>query len=126
MAGDRSTVCSEIYRGDGGRTMSLLNHLVSPEHQRLGDRQAERLGSLEVNDQLEFRRLLHGQVSGLGTLENLVHVGSGASEQVGVDRAVGHQAASLRILSQRVHRWQAALRRKVYQPYSVSKEQNIP
>lgn len=71
--------------------MSLLNHLVSPEHQQLGDRQAKRLGSLEVNDQLEFRRLLHGQLSGLGTPKDLVHEGRGPSNKVREAGSVGHQ-----------------------------------
>src|SRR6266581_4804367 len=51
--------------------------LIRPREQRLRDRQPERLCGLEVDDQLEFPGLLDGQVSGLGTLENLVDVGDG-------------------------------------------------
>jgi hypothetical protein len=39
---------------------SLLDHLIGAQQQRLWDRQAEGLGGLEVDDQLELRRLLHG------------------------------------------------------------------
>ena len=37
---------------------ALLDHLIRPLQQRLGDRQAEGLGGLEVDDQLELRGLL--------------------------------------------------------------------
>jgi len=37
------------------------------------------LAVLRFDDQLELRRLLDGQVGGLGAFENLVHVAGGAS-----------------------------------------------
>ena len=37
----------------------LLDDLVGPEQERLRDRQAERLGRLEVDDQLELGGLFH-------------------------------------------------------------------
>jgi hypothetical protein len=40
----------------------------------VGDCEAKGLGGLEVDDQLELHGLLHGQVSGLGPLGDLVHV----------------------------------------------------
>src|SRR6266699_588690 len=39
----------------------------------------ERLGGLEVDEQLELRRLLDGEIGGLGALEDLVHVGRSAT-----------------------------------------------
>src|SRR6266851_1189428 len=54
---------------------SLLDHLIRPQQERLGDREAEGLGGLEVDDQLERRRLLDRQVARLRTLEDLVDVG---------------------------------------------------
>jgi hypothetical protein len=44
----------------------LLDHLVCPVQHRLRNRQADLLGRLEVYHQLELRRLLHGDISGLG------------------------------------------------------------
>src|SRR5262249_52628836 len=41
---------------------SLSDHLVRLEEERRGNREAERFGGLEVDDQLELRGLLHGQV----------------------------------------------------------------
>src|SRR2546425_3580029 len=59
---------------------SSLDDLVGPDQQRLGNRQAECPGGLEVDDQLKPGGLLHGEVGGLGALENLVDIGSGAAE----------------------------------------------
>ena len=40
------------------------------EQERRGDRDPERLGGLQVDDQLELRGLLHGQVRGFGALQD--------------------------------------------------------
>jgi hypothetical protein len=48
-----------------------LNHFVAAHEERLRDREPERLRGLEVDDQLELGRLLHGQVGGSGALEVL-------------------------------------------------------
>src|SRR6266478_7186537 len=55
---------------------SWIDHLIRPLQERRREREAEGLGGLEVDDQLELRRPLDGQVAGLRTLANLVHVGS--------------------------------------------------
>jgi hypothetical protein len=47
-----------------------MDDLVRPQQQRLRDHQAERRPL--VNDQLEVRGLLHGQVAGLGALQDLI------------------------------------------------------
>src|SRR5215469_10553492 len=51
-----------------------LDHFIRPRQQRRRDRQAKRLGGLEVDDQLEGRRLLDRQIGGLGALEDLSRV----------------------------------------------------
>ena len=51
----------------------LFDHVIRLEKQRRGNRDAKGLGRLEVDDQLELRGLLHGQVRGLGALQDLVH-----------------------------------------------------
>src|SRR5262245_63624730 len=53
----------------------LLDDVIRPQQQRLRDRQTERFSGLHVEDQLELRGLLDGQVGRLGALEDLVHVG---------------------------------------------------
>ena len=41
-------------QAQGGARMPLFDHFVGEAEDRLGDRQAERLGGLEIDDQLEF------------------------------------------------------------------------
>src|SRR5690349_19577675 len=52
----------------------LFDHLVGPLQERWRDREPERPGGPEVDDQLELRGLLDGQVGGPGALEDLVDV----------------------------------------------------
>jgi hypothetical protein len=50
--------------------VASFDHLICAGEDRLRDRQAERLGGLEIDDQLEPRRALNRQVGRLGTSEN--------------------------------------------------------
>src|SRR2546426_5935208 len=76
----------------------LFDHLVRPEQDRLRDREAERLGGLEVDHELELCRLLDRQVAGLGAFEDFVNVGGRTAVQRGNVRAIGHEPADLRVL----------------------------
>src|SRR5262249_28327262 len=55
----------------------LFNDLVGAQQQRLRNRQAQRLGGLEIDHQLELGGLLDWEISGLGAFEDLVHVTCG-------------------------------------------------
>src|SRR5258706_4015260 len=70
---------------------SLLDHLIRPQQQRRRDREAERLGGLQVDDQLELRGLLYGQIAGLGALEDFIDVACGAPVESGTVVAIGHE-----------------------------------
>src|SRR6266852_2669198 len=59
-----------------------LDDLVRPRQHRLRDCQAEGLGGLEIDGQLELRRLLDGKLCRLGTFEDLVDVSRRAPEQI--------------------------------------------
>src|SRR5262249_14389101 len=51
-----------------------LNHLVGSGQQRLGDGEAESLGSLEVDDELEPCRPSHRQIAGFLAAENAARI----------------------------------------------------
>ena len=57
----------------------LFDQLVGAQEEGLRDRQPERLGGLEIDDQLELRRLLDRKIGRLGTLQDSVDVGGGAA-----------------------------------------------
>src|SRR5262252_6226971 len=63
-----------------------FDHLVGTRDERRRQLEPKRLGGLEVDSQLEFDRLLHREVGGLGALQNLMHVAGRAPEQVGLAR----------------------------------------
>ena len=74
------------------------------------DREAECLGGLEIDHQLELRRLLDGQVTRLAALEYPVDVGCHAAVQSVLGAAVRHQAAVFHLLGPLIHRGQPVLR----------------
>jgi hypothetical protein len=60
-------------------TLDSLDHLIRPLEERRRDRQTEGVGSLEVDNEFELRRLFDGDVTGLGAFQDLIHVEGGAS-----------------------------------------------
>src|SRR5262249_53353991 len=76
-----------------GQTTSLFDHLVGAGEQRRGHLDAERLGSLEVDYELEARRLHDRQVARFLTFEDAPSIPSCFSTDFIAIRAVTHQAA---------------------------------
>src|SRR5688500_7770079 len=56
--------------------VTSLDHLIRPPQQRRRDREAERFGGLEVDSEVELRRLLNWQIGRLRALQDLVYVNS--------------------------------------------------
>src|SRR5262245_42171914 len=74
------TIAMNARRSISLRSCTLQSLLRSPDdlvgsnQERLRDCQAQRLGGLEVDHQLELRRLFDREVGGFGPFQNLVHV----------------------------------------------------
>src|SRR5262249_21949041 len=100
----------------------LLDYLVGAAEDRRRNREAERARGLEVDHQLELRWLLDGKITGLGALENLVHVGRGAPKQIRNVRSIGHKAPGIDTLPEWEHRRQPVLCRQVHEASSLIEE----
>ena len=61
----------------------LFDHLVGTKQERLGDRQPERLGGREIDDEIKFCRLLDRDIAGFRPAQNLVHQPGGARNRSG-------------------------------------------
>jgi hypothetical protein len=52
-------------------TATSLDHFIRPRHHRRRDRQPNLLRRLQIDDELELRRLLDRQIGGLGPFKIL-------------------------------------------------------
>src|SRR5262245_17460544 len=95
------------------RLCQSLDYLICETKKRGRNRETECFSGLEVDDKVEFGRLLDWNVGGLGALQNLVHMGGGAPVQIRTPRTIGHQAARLRELGCAVDCRQTALQCKL-------------
>src|SRR5262249_32247502 len=100
----------------------LFDHFVRSRQNIRWNRQADLFRCFEVDDELEFCRLLDWQVGGLGPLQNFVHICSGAAVQVGQAHAVGHKPTSFDPFRKVVYRRQSALYCEVKNPCSMRTE----
>src|SRR5262245_37962914 len=80
-----------------------LDHLVGEREQVTGDCDAERLGSLEVDHELEPDRLHDRQVGRIRALEHAPGVDSGLTKRFRPVGTVTHEAAGRRELAPFVH-----------------------
>ena len=57
------------------------------------NRQPERFGRLEVDDQLELRRIFDRQVAGIGTLQNFIDISCRSPKRIGQTWGIGDETA---------------------------------
>jgi len=62
------------YSDQCARRPTSFDHFIGAGEDRWRDRQPERLGGLQIDDQLELRRLLDRQIGRLGAVEDLSSV----------------------------------------------------
>src|SRR5216683_5328696 len=103
----------------------LLNQLIRPYQERLGDGQAEGLGGLEVDHQLELRRLLDGKVAGLCALEDLVDVGGGVAIHLETAHSIGHEAPGVHEVPRRIDCGKVVLRCQVNDTSEIALGQEV-
>jgi hypothetical protein len=60
----------------------------------LWNRETERLGGLQIDDQLVLRRRLHREIAPLLSLENAIDIARRTLIQIDSVGAIGHQATS--------------------------------
>src|SRR5690242_3368354 len=80
-------------RTSGTRDYISMNHFVGAQQHRARDRESERLGSSDVDDELEAARLLDGELARLRALEDAVDVAREPQIQRRVVHGVRHQSA---------------------------------
>src|SRR5262249_58785564 len=101
----------EIPTGLGHRARSF-DYLVGAAEQGWRHVEAEGLGRDQVDDQLEFGRLLDRKVCRLRAAQNLVDKVGGAAIEVQKVRSIRHQTACFEITALRINRRQARGERK--------------
>src|SRR5215472_11585752 len=97
----------------------LFDHLVGAREHRPGNGKTERLGALQVDDKLEFGRLLDRNVGRLRPAQNLVGELSGATVQVGQVWSIGHQESRFHEFSKPAYRRQSRSERQLADKYPV-------
>ena len=78
---------------------ALLDHLVGALREMRRHVEAERVGGLEVDHQLELDRGLDGKLARLRTLEDAIGIGRCAAKIVGRVISVGQQTATFNELN---------------------------
>jgi len=103
----------------------LANRLGRLEQEGGGHGEAERLDGLEVDDEVELRRLLDGQLRWSGPFQDAIHVGGGAAQALGHAWPIRHEAARVGKLPLREHRGQAVLGGQGHHPGAVIPQHGI-
>src|SRR4051812_49783184 len=103
----------------------LLDDLCRLLERRWLDRDAERLGGLQVDHAVKLCWLLNRQVSGLCALEDLVHIRRRPAPQLEDARREPKQPAGLSVLLERVRRREPIPLDKLEDLFEVERDQRV-
>src|SRR5262245_22913893 len=103
-----------VWHSDAARGPSTpsFDHLVGGEEQTGRHSEAERFGSLQIDNELELRRLRNRQVSRLRSAEDLTGIDAGLTKTISDIGAVAHQSADLGIGAAGISRGDSVSRRQ--------------
>src|SRR5437764_11667310 len=109
----------------GPQRSDLLDHFVGTAEQRQREREAERLGGLEIDEQLDLRGLLHRQVRRLLALEYPASLDAALTVPVRNAASIAQQATGGGELTQLVDRWQRVAQRQIGELIDLTVVENI-
>src|SRR5262249_42586038 len=99
-------MCPACRRCPGGlplmgprRGTPLFDYLVGAAEDCRGKREPERLGGLQIDDELNDRRPVNRQVTGFRAIEDPAGVIAGAAIEGGEAVAIGHQTATCGVVA---------------------------
>src|SRR4051812_35885464 len=87
-----------------------LDYLVGADEQRLRHGQTERLGRFQVDDQLEFSRMLHRQISRFRAVEDPSGVNAGLAAVGSEARSIADKSTGSGKFAQVIDRWNGKAR----------------
>ena len=88
--------------------------------------EAERFGGREVDDELEFGRLHHRQVGGLGALEDAAGIDADLTKHFREVGSVAHQSAGFHRITGRISRRNPVARRQSGKLHAAADEEASP
>src|SRR6516162_5062150 len=105
--------------------ITLLDHLVSGDAQRLWHRDAESLGRFEVDNQQIFHRRLHRKFRWLCASQDIVHILSRTAKIILEVCAIGNETAVSGAYRCHIDRRQMVARSQRYDRRAVVKDESV-
>jgi len=102
-----------------------LDHLVSDGEHARRNGEAERFGSREVDDELEFGRLQHRQVGGLCALEDATAIDADLMKHVRDVGSIAHQPAGFHKFTEPISRRNSVARRQGDKLHAAAEEKCV-
>src|SRR5438309_8920358 len=98
-----------------GHPPVLVDNVVGAGEDRWRDRQPQRLGGLEIDDQLEPSQLLDWQIGRLGAVEDLSGVNAQLARVISAARSIAYQAAGRGEIAPNIDRRNSVARRHCHE-----------